>query len=56
MTQKLNPLALYAGLDISYSAISTRVSLLQAVSRFFNKMESVLDLLPKKTSRKMGKS
>jgi hypothetical protein len=42
MAQKINPLEVYAGLDVNYPATGAEAALHRAVSQFFNKLEAAL--------------
>lgn len=42
MAQKINPLEVYAGLDIAYPVTDPEAALHRAVSQFLNKLEAAL--------------
>jgi hypothetical protein len=42
MAQKINPLEVYAGLDIAYPDTGVEASLHRAVCHFFNKLEAAV--------------
>jgi len=58
--QNLDPLSLYAGLNITYPATATGVSIQQAISSFLDKAENALNHLqprnratPEKSQRRI---
>jgi hypothetical protein len=42
MAQRITPLEIYAGLDVTYPAIGAEAALHRAVSQFFNKLEAAV--------------
>jgi|GEM_PF-4215501 hypothetical protein len=45
MAQKINPLEVYAGLDIAYPSTGAEASLHRAISQFLDKLETALSTI-----------